>query len=82
MNTTPQAIAAMSGNDAIHGVLHDDAGLAAEVKLSVLKTSSKPMSVLLTQFVSLTSGTSSGSAKVMSTHFDFNIWSAGDLDRI
>ena len=65
---TPQAIAAMSGNEAIHEVIRNVAGLAAEVKLSVLKTRSKPIAELLTQFDSLTSGTSLGSAKVMSTH--------------
>ena len=43
--------------------------LPADFKLSVLKTSSKPMSLLLKQFVSLTSATSFGSAKVMSTHY-------------
>ena len=42
---------------------------APDERLSVLKTSSKPMLVVLTQFVSLTSGTSFGSAKVMSTHY-------------
>lgn len=67
--STPQATAAMSGNDAVHAVIRDVAGLAAEVKLPVLKTSSKPMSVLFEQFVSLTSGTFLGSAKVISTHF-------------
>lgn len=38
-------------------------------RLSVLKTSSKPMLLVLAQFDSLTSGTSLGSAKVMSTHY-------------
>lgn len=38
-------------------------------RLSVLKTSSNPMLLVLTQFTSLTSGTSLGSAKVMSTHY-------------
>lgn len=37
-------------------------------RLSVLKTSSNPMLLVLAQFDSLTSGTSFGSAKVMSTH--------------
>ena len=37
-------------------------------RLSVLKTSSNPMLLVLAQFDSLTSGTSLGSAKVMSTH--------------
>lgn len=42
---------------------------ASEVKPLVLKTSSKPMALVsLTQLISFTSGTSSGSAKVMSTH--------------
>ena len=49
-----------------------DAGLdsdsAPDVRLSVLKTSSKPILVVFTQLVSLTSCTSSGSAKVISTH--------------
>lgn len=38
-------------------------------RLSVLKTSSNPILVVLAQFASLTSGTSLGSAKVMSTHY-------------
>lgn len=38
-------------------------------RLSVLKTSSNPIVLVLAQFASLTSGTSLGSAKVMSTHY-------------
>ena len=45
----------------------DGDGAAAE-RLLVVKTSEKPMSVELKQFVLLTSGTSFASAKVMSTH--------------
>ena len=41
---------------------------ASDFRLSVLKTSSKPIFVLFTQFVSLTSGTSVGSANWISTH--------------
>lgn len=61
-------IAATSGIDAVHHDDRDRVGSAADVKLSVLKTSSKLIFVLLTQFVSLTSATSFGSANVMSTH--------------
>jgi len=50
-----------------------DAGLlrvsAADFKLLVLNTSWKLILVVFEQFVSLTSGTSLGSAKVMSTHY-------------
>ncbi len=45
----------------------DDMDGAAE-RLVVVKTSWKEMSLELKQFVELTSGTSSGSAKVMSAH--------------
>lgn len=41
---------------------------APDVKLVVLKTSSKPMLVVFAQLVSFTSGTSLGSAKVISAH--------------
>ena len=41
---------------------------APDFKLSVLNTSSKLILVVFEQFVSLTSATSLGSAKVMSTH--------------
>ncbi len=41
---------------------------AADDSLRVVKTSSNPMLVVLAQFSSVTSGTSLGSAKVISTH--------------
>ena len=42
---------------------------APELKLSVLKTSSKPIFDVFWQFESSTSGTSSGLANVISTHY-------------
>lgn len=38
-------------------------------RLAVLKTRSNPILLVLAQFASVTSGTSLGSAKVMSTHY-------------
>ena len=56
---------------------NDDADLDIKVpaldRLVVLKTSWKPMSEELKQFVMFTSGTSAGSAKVMSTHYTLSI---------
>lgn len=42
---------------------------APDVRLSVLKTSSKPIFDVFAQLLSFTSGTSFGSAKVISTHY-------------
>ena len=56
------------GIDASHDLGVERDGRASDFRLLVLKTNWKPMSVVLEQFVSLTSGTSLGSAKVMSTH--------------
>jgi len=50
--------------------IDDTAGSASLLKAVVVKTSSNPISELLKQFVSLTSGTSSGSANVMSTQLN------------
>lgn len=41
-------------------------------RLLVLKTSSKPMLVVFSQLDLFTSGTSRGSAKVMSAHYAFH----------
>ena len=61
------------GIDTAHdlGVLRD--GSASDFRPLVLKTNWKPMSVELEQFVSLTSGTSLGSAKVMSAHCSLQV---------
>ena len=53
---------------AIHEADLERAGSAAD-RAVVLKTSSKDMSEELKQLEELTSGTSSGLAKVMSTHW-------------
>lgn len=61
------------GIDASHDFGVEMDGKASDLRLFVLKTNWKPMSVELEQFVSLTSGTSLGSAKVMSTHCNLRI---------
>ena len=62
--------AAARGIEASH-VLLDETEPASEVKLLVWKTYWKLMSELLAQLSGVTFGTSSGSAKVISTHCRF-----------
>ena len=64
-----QATAASNGIEAAIQVRRESAGEASEERLEAWKTKSISMSVELLQFWGVTSGTSSGSAKVMSTHY-------------
>ena len=63
------------GSAATHLVLDEsaisDAGEAPDVRLDVLYTKSKLIHDTFAQLAGVTSGTSFGSAKVMSTHYYF-----------